>query len=100
MSHKRVKAVGYDDDDLDEYDYNDAEEGGEEMSSEDKEHMRTATIEVRDALGSDSTATESEIQESLWYYYFDVGKTVTYIKSMSERPYKSHLEQHLLFLLR
>jgi elongation factor 1 alpha-like protein len=36
-------------------------------------------------LGSEFTATDKEIKDSLWYYFFDVEKTVTYIKSTTAR---------------
>lgn len=43
--------------------------------------MRQGTIAVREALGSGFPAAEAEIQEALWHYYYDVGKSVTYLKS-------------------
>jgi elongation factor 1 alpha-like protein len=52
------------------------------MSSNDKEAMRQATVDVKAAIKDDFSATDEEIQESLWYYYFDVDKTVTYLQSM------------------
>lgn len=90
MAHRRVKDIAYDDDDLDYSDddayYGDegAAEGGDgELSAEDKEQMRVGTINVRQELGEQLSGfvTDEQIQESLYYYYFDVGKTVIYLKS-------------------
>lgn len=42
--------------------------------------MATGTIAVREALGTDVPGvTDREIQEGLWHYYYDVGKTVEWI---------------------
>lgn len=42
--------------------------------------MILGTIEVRKSLppGS-SNITEKQIHEALWHYYYDVGKSVTYL---------------------
>jgi len=125
-SHQRVKGVGYDDDDLGDYEEDDyGEEGGDggdgmrapgcaygfyqkltlpsEISPEDqsthsseqsfpitsfeganhvgKGQLRESTTKVRQELGTEFNATDKEIQDALWNYYYDVGKTVTYIKS-------------------
>lgn len=48
----------------------------------DVEKLREGTVTVRSVLGSDVSVTDEEIQESLWYYYYDVEKTVDYILSM------------------
>lgn len=45
------------------------------------EQMRKGTLQVRQVLGSEVVATDEEIQESLYFYYYDVGKTVTWILS-------------------
>jgi len=89
MSNRRVKSLaleddGYDDDDYDEYDGGDDnfDHGGDsELSPEDKEQMRLGTIKVREALGSAIPVSDKEIQETLWHYYYDVGKSVVYLKS-------------------
>lgn len=81
MSTRRVKSVGYDDDDIDDY-YDDNYDGEqEELSAEDQEQLRVGTIEVRKALGPVYQASDKEIQDSLWNTYYDVGKTVNFIKS-------------------
>lgn len=83
MSNRRVKNVDFDDDDLDyDDDYDDGFHGGqEEVSAHDKEQLRLGTIEVRKLLDPASQATDQEIQDKLWDTYYDIGKTVSYIKS-------------------
>jgi len=45
--------------------------------------MRIGTDKVRAALGDVSDfVTDEAIQEALWHYYYDVAKSVTYLKSM------------------
>lgn len=86
MSNHRVKSVRANDDDYDyAYDEYDSEGDGE-LNEEDKEQMRLGTINVRDALGSEIPATDDEIQEALWHYYYDIAKSVSYIKSDSKLP--------------
>lgn len=83
MSNRRVKSLDYDDDDFD-YDEDleeDYDGGQEEVSAEDKEQLRLGTIEVRKVLGDGYQATDAEIQDALWNYYYDIAKTVTFIKS-------------------
>lgn len=85
MSNRRVKSLALDDDgydDYDDYDEDDQPAGNEELSPEDKEQMRQGTIEVRQGLGPDFSATDNEIQEALWHYYYDVSKSVSYLKSI------------------
>lgn len=86
MSNRRVKNVGYDDGDLDyDDDYEEEFDGGqEEVSAEDKEQLRLGTIEVRKSLDPACQATDQEIQDKLWDTYYDIGKTVSYIKSKHE----------------
>ena len=47
------------------------------------EQMLLGTSRVRDVLGGSFSATDKEIQESLWHYYYDVDKTVNYLLSMT-----------------
>ncbi|RAQ99498.1 elongation factor 1-alpha [Stemphylium lycopersici] len=83
----RTRNVDYDDDDL--YDDDDFyEEGGDDvdagdgMTDDDKEQMRVGTARVREAMGDMSDFTSDEqIQEALWHYYYDVGKSVSYLKN-------------------
>lgn len=71
---------GYASDDLDDYD-DDFEGEEEEMSPEDKAAMAKATVEVQKTLGADGKKiTSKQIQEALWHYYYDVEKSVGYLK--------------------
>ncbi len=80
--HKLVKALDLDEE-LDDYDGAGYDgQGDEELTPEDKEHLRRATVEVRNTLGLDFPATDQEIEYSLYYYYYDVQKTVHYLLSM------------------
>lgn len=51
------------------------------MTDEDREQMRIGTINVREALDPSVKVTDAQIQEALWHYYYDVGKSVSYLKS-------------------
>ena len=80
----RTRNIDYDDDEL--YDDNDyyeeTEEGGEGTSEDDKEQMRVGTIRVREALADlSSFVSDEQIHESLWHYYYDVAKSVNYLKN-------------------
>lgn len=81
MSKNRIKSVGYEDDFLDG-----DEDEDNELSAEDREQMAQGTLEVRQLLQSESPpikVTDEEIWESLWHYYYDVDKTVGYLRSES-----------------
>lgn len=76
---------GYDDDyEVDKYgepvsvgDVGDAED---ELSPEDQVAMATGSAEVRKALGKDAfKVTNTQIQDALWHYYYDVDKSVAYL---------------------
>lgn len=83
MSNRRVKSVGYDDDDLDySDDYEEYNEGQDQLSEHDKEQLRLGTIEVKKALGPVYQVSDAEIQDALWNYYYDIDKTTTYIKGL------------------
>ena len=71
MSRHRVKSLeaDIDDDDVDDYD------GGYEDDSQ----MQESLAKARAVLGPEFTDTE--IQDSLWHYYYDVEKTVNYLLS-------------------
>lgn len=96
MSRHRVKTIGFDDDDYEEYYDEEDEEGiegdGSELTEEDREQLRLGTIEVQNLLqllqqddsagdGGLATITEKEIKEAVWHYYYDVDKAVAYLKS-------------------
>ena len=95
MAHRRVKDVDYDEEEEEYYDDGDDESYYAEpaataapaMSAEDQASMREGVAAVREVLGGDGTegagVTTKEIEESLWYYYFDVEKTVAYLLSES-----------------
>jgi elongation factor 1 alpha-like protein len=83
--HQRAKNIGYDDDGMyseeEEY-YEEAGEGqGDAMTDEDKAQMESATTAVKETLDGSLNITDAQIQEALWHYYYDVGKSVTYLKS-------------------
>ena len=80
MSKHRIKNVSLGDDLYDDFDYEEEQEETEGLTAEDKEKLRLGTLQVREALAG-VPASDSEIQDALWHYYYDVGKSVTYIKS-------------------
>jgi hypothetical protein len=45
--------------------------------------MEARLFEVRDLLGDQSKIENDEIRETLWYYYFDVPKTVSWLLGKS-----------------
>ena len=97
MSKHRIKNVSLDDDVYDDFDQDEGEQGETEteiLTAEDKEQLRLGTLKVREALEG-VAATDSEIQEALWHYYYDVGKSVAYLKSQDMTLYtKSFCEAH------
>ncbi|BCS20570.1 putative translation elongation factor EF-1 subunit [Aspergillus puulaauensis] len=77
MSRHRVKAVSYDDDEID------YEDGYDSEDPEEREYLEQCTREVLGQLaGGDPSvsATREEVQEALWHYYNDVEKSVNYLK--------------------
>ncbi|KAK0707503.1 P-loop containing nucleoside triphosphate hydrolase protein [Lasiosphaeris hirsuta] len=85
--HQAVRNLDYEEV-LDEYDgYEEEEEEGDELSSEDKALMAQGTAEVQTALGVEaSKVTTKQIEEALWHYYYDIDKTVTYLVSKFISP--------------
>jgi elongation factor 1 alpha-like protein len=85
-SHKRVKDIDYDEDDMysgDEGDYDNA--GGDELSAEDKQNFAELTPVVRAELDEAGLQVENkEIEDALWHYFWDVGKSVTYLKNAKQ----------------
>lgn len=79
----RTRNVDYEDDvAYDDDDYSEEEEAGDDLPEDDKEQMRTGTIHVREALGEFEVGiSDAQIQEALWHYYYDVGKSVSYLKN-------------------
>ena len=90
MSHRRVKNLAVEDDYYDdEYDDGDA---GVEMTDEDREQMQVGTAMVRSTLGpAFSNLASQDIEEALWHYYYDVDKSVEYLKSAFWHSYWSAL---------
>lgn len=85
-SHKRVKDIDYDEDDLysgDEEEYDNA--GGDGLTEEDKENFAILTPVVRAELDEAGLQVENkEIEDALWHYFWDVGKSVTYLKNAKQ----------------
>lgn len=85
-SHKRVKDIDYDEDDMysgDEDDYDNAGDDG--LTAEDKENFATLTPVVRAELEEAGLQVENkEIEDALWHYFWDVGKSVTYLKNAKQ----------------
>lgn len=84
MAHRRLHDIDYADD-KDDYDET-YEEKPAGTSAEDQEQLRVGTIAVREELGEDSDfTTDKEIQDALWYYYYDIEKSVAYLRKQ-RRP--------------
>lgn len=78
----------YDDDGLDDnYDEEDYGEGEDELSPEDRASMTHGTAEVRKAMGPDfAKVTLKQVEDALWHYYYDVDKSVAYLKKTYVAP--------------
>ena len=46
-------------------------------------HMQEGTAQVRSILGPEVAISDKDIQDSLWHYYYDIERTVTYLLSVS-----------------
>lgn len=96
--HKLVKALDLDEE-LDDFDGGADSDYGDEVGAEDKEHLRLGTAKVRDVLGPEVSITDTEIEDSLWHYYYDIDKTVNYLLSQrtnSQTPKKKKkIETHV-----
>ncbi|KAF6835961.1 elongation factor Tu GTP binding domain-containing protein [Colletotrichum musicola] len=82
--HQAVRNLDYEEV-LDEYDADDYEEEneneGDKLSPEDREAMTQGTEAVRSAFGPEADKlTTQQIQDALWYYYYDIEKTVSYLQ--------------------
>jgi len=94
--------------DLDEYDGEaDGDDGGgDSLSDGDQILMREGTEAVLAAMGpSAGKLTVEQIQEALWYYYFDVDKSLVYLmdkfinpKSKPKSKFSCYRVSVLLFL--
>ena len=45
--------------------------------------METKLNEVRHLIGNRHTIEDSEIRETLWYYYFDIQETISWLLGAS-----------------
>ncbi|KAI0220106.1 hypothetical protein L0F63_006880, partial [Massospora cicadina] len=55
------------------------EAGAPEMTPEQAAQMRSAVREVYATLGADCGIPLDKVEETLWYYYFDVAPSVDYL---------------------
>ncbi|KAM0426800.1 hypothetical protein ACHAPT_008116 [Fusarium lateritium] len=99
MSRHRIVHTFNVNDIVSEFDGDDYEEEGDELSLEDRQAMETGTAEVRSALGTEANkVTKAQIEEALWHYYYDVDKSATYlIKTFiapAPKPAKKAPEDH------
>ncbi|KAK1463416.1 elongation factor Tu GTP binding domain-containing protein [Colletotrichum melonis] len=86
--HQAVRNLDYEEA-LDEFEGDDYEEEGEadQLSAEDREAMAIGTATVQSTLGPDADkVTVQQIQESLWHYYYDIEKTVSYLQKKFIAP--------------
>ncbi|KAF4821040.1 HBS1-like protein [Colletotrichum siamense] len=80
--HQAVRNLDYEEV-LDEYDADDYEDEneGEQLSAEDRQAMAEGTQFVRSSLGSDADkVTTQQIQDALWHYFYDIEKSVSYLR--------------------
>lgn len=83
--HQAVRNMDYEAE-LDDFDA-DADEGGDGLTPEDREALARGTEDVRAILGSEaSTIPTDQIHESLWYYFYDIEKTVSYLRKKFVNP--------------
>ncbi|KAL7269851.1 hypothetical protein RUND412_007465 [Rhizina undulata] len=81
--HKLVRNLDLSEElaDYDEYDDDD------ELNEEDERALAEGLKTAREILGSDIKGlTDDVIKESLWYYYFDVAKTINYLLNKYTKP--------------
>ncbi|KAI9847463.1 MAG: Hsp70 suppressor, GTPase facilitates ribosomal subunit dissociation [Sclerophora amabilis] len=88
------------DDELADYDGGEdyEDDAGEELGEEEAEHLKNCTATVREALKDEiPNIGDKEIQDSLWHYYYDVDKSVKWLRgqqnSASEKTTKKKLSQ-------
>ncbi|CAG8466063.1 3937_t:CDS:10 [Ambispora gerdemannii] len=90
MKDNGIRALVSDDDAVFEEEgyYDDYGEG--EMTPKQTEQMKTGLQQVRQLIGVDTGITDAEIENSLWYYYFDTKETINWLlgkihKSQAEK---------------
>ena len=47
------------------------------------EQLRKGVLDVRQTLGLNFPVSDADIEDSLYYYYYDVSKTIDYLLSES-----------------
>lgn len=97
--HRLVKNLDLADE-LDDYDggedYVVAGGDEEEMTADDKAQMREGSLKVRQVLEQEiPTISDKDIEDSLWHYYYDVEKSITYLRSMTGRVVKYQAQHEL-----
>lgn len=79
---QRNKNIDYDADDIYSDDGDFEEQGGEEYTAEDRANFTNLAPVVRAELEEAGIqASTSQIEDALWHYYWDVGKSVAYLKN-------------------
>lgn len=80
--HQAVRNLDYEEV-LDEYDADDGGdyvEEGDQLTEEDREALAKGAEQVRTLLGEGvEKVTTKQIHDALWYYYYDIEKTVDYL---------------------
>ncbi|CRK38328.1 hypothetical protein BN1708_007717 [Verticillium longisporum] len=77
--HQAVRNLDYEEV-LDEYDADDGELGADQLTPEDRDALAKGAEQVRETLGSAAgSLTTQKIHDALWYYYYDIEKTVDYL---------------------
>jgi hypothetical protein len=84
MSNRRVKDIEYDDDGYDSYGDDYKSEGADELTEDDKLQLQEGAAKVKSLLGSDVAVTDKQIQDALWYYFYDIEKSVTFLKNVKK----------------
>lgn len=86
-SHRRVKDIAYDEHDLysDDDDDDMYDGAGEEYTAEEKQNFATLTPVVRAHLEEAGLqASDRQIEDALWHYYWDVNKSVDYLTAQQQ----------------
>ncbi|CRK44683.1 hypothetical protein BN1723_016370 [Verticillium longisporum] len=77
--HQAVRNLDYEEV-LDEYDADDGELGADQLTPEDRDTLAKGAEQVCETLGSAAgSLTTQQIHDALWYYYYDIEKTVDYL---------------------
>lgn len=91
--HQYIRNLDYQDA-VDEFEGYSDEEGGDELSPEDRALMNQGIVDVQAALGVEaSKVTVAQIEEALWHYYYDIDKSVAYLTSKFINPAPKPVKQ-------